>query len=122
VPIPNMEAFDQLGTKFTRCRYSSRRSATSSEQSLRRKFLPPAIRRDPPVSVGAILRTNWDSPSCLDLHFIRSAYATNLQVEYGHDVSFVPIQLGDDYVSTTCFSQRSSAGAAKYEGEALTSH
>jgi hypothetical protein len=33
-------------------------------------------------------------PSCLDLHSIHRAYATNLQVEYGYDVSFVQLQLG----------------------------
>jgi site-specific recombinase XerD len=31
----------------------------------------------------------------------RRAYATNLQVEYGYDVSFVQLQLGHEHAATT---------------------
>jgi site-specific recombinase XerD len=40
-------------------------------------------------------------PAGLDLHSFRRAYATNLQVEYGYDVSFVQLQLGHEHASTT---------------------
>ena len=40
-------------------------------------------------------------PPGLDLHSFRRAYATNLQVEYGYDVSFVQLQLGHEHASTT---------------------
>jgi site-specific recombinase XerD len=40
-------------------------------------------------------------PPGLDLHSFRRAYATNLQVEYGYDVSFVQLQLGHEHAATT---------------------
>lgn len=40
-------------------------------------------------------------PAGLDLHSFRRSYATNLQTEYGYDVSFVQLQLGHEHASTT---------------------
>ena len=40
-------------------------------------------------------------PAGLDLHSFRRSYATNLQVEYGYDVSFVQLQLGHEHAATT---------------------
>ena len=40
-------------------------------------------------------------PAGLDLHSFRRAYATNLQIEYSYDVSFVQLQLGHEHASTT---------------------
>lgn len=40
-------------------------------------------------------------PAGLDLHSFRRAYATNLQIEYAYDVSFVQLQLGHEHASTT---------------------
>lgn len=40
-------------------------------------------------------------PPGLDLQSFRRSYATNLQTEYGYDVSFVQLQLGHEHASTT---------------------
>jgi site-specific recombinase XerD len=40
-------------------------------------------------------------PAGLDLHSFRRAYATNLQIEYAYDVSFVQLRLGHEHASTT---------------------
>jgi len=40
-------------------------------------------------------------PPGLDIHSFRRAYATNLQIELGYDVSFVQLQLGHEHASTT---------------------
>ena len=40
-------------------------------------------------------------PPGLDLHSFRRAYATNLQIESGYDVTFVQLQLGHEHASTT---------------------
>ena len=45
--------------------------------------------------------TNSASRPGLDLHSFRRAYATNLQIEYGYDVSFVQLQLGHEHAATT---------------------
>lgn len=37
----------------------------------------------------------------LDIHSFRRSYATNLQIEYGFDVSFAQLQLGHEHASTT---------------------
>jgi site-specific recombinase XerD len=39
-------------------------------------------------------------PPGLDLHSFRRSYATNLQTEYGYDVSFVQLQLGHEHAAT----------------------
>ena len=52
-------------------------------------------------SACATSSTNSASPPGLDLHSFRRAYATNLQIEYAYDVSFVQLQLGHEHASTT---------------------
>ena len=39
-------------------------------------------------------------PAGPDLHSFRRAYATNLQVEYGDDVSFVQLHFGHEHASS----------------------
>ena len=66
-----------------------------------------------PTEKGGLVpeRNLWQRMRCLvdelgfapglDLHSFRRAYATNLQVEYGYDVTFVQLQLGHEHAATT---------------------
>lgn len=42
-----------------------------------------------------------DLPDGLDLHSLRRAYATHIQLEWGFDTSFAQLQLGHEHASTT---------------------